>query len=491
MQRSGKNNEQEELVRKGTKKQAKVELLRPQAEHIKKLPNDLAKFPEENPLPVLRVHKDGIVLYANKASEPLLKAKNSGAGLPAPSKWRRLVEAVLASGRMVREDVEYNGRIFEFLAVPIAERDYVNFYGDDVTEHKRTEQALQESEDKLRTLANQSFDGIVIHDGNKILEVNKRFCEMWGCDSEQVIGMRVDEFIIPEWLDVVREKIRCGYDKPYELVAVRRDGTRFPVEIAGKTITYKGKPAQIAATRDITERKAAEQKHLDDKKQLKQLASQLTLTEERQRRRFAEILHDQLGQPLAMAKIKMDTFRASQTSVPDEKILSDVSDTLQNLIDQTRALTFDLGHPVLYELGFEVAVADWLNEQVHDKHGIDVEFEDDGLPKPLDNDVQVMLFRNVRELLINCIKHSRAGKVNVRIRRLDDFIEITVTDNGIGFDLVEAKEKAGKKTKFGLFSIQESLDHLCGHFEIESKPGAGCRAKIIAPLKGCPCKGEE
>jgi signal transduction histidine kinase len=95
----------------------------------------------------------------------------------------------------------------------------------------------------------------------------------------------------------------------------------------------------------------------------------------------------------------------------------------------------------------------------------------------------MMLFRNVRELRINCIKHANARKVRVNIRRIDDSIEVVVEDNGVGFDPAEVRLTVGKKSRFGLFSIRESLENLGGHFEIESKPGAGCKAIMTAPLK--------
>jgi signal transduction histidine kinase len=153
------------------------------------------------------------------------------------------------------------------------------------------------------------------------------------------------------------------------------------------------------------------------------------------------------------------------------------------VIQETRTLTFELSNPILYELGFEAAVAEWLDEQVQIKHGIATEFLDDGKAKPLDDNIKVMLFRNVRELLINCIKHAKAKAIRVNIRRIDDSIEVTVEDNGVGFDPVQVRATAFKKAKFGLFSVRESLENTGGHFEIESKPGAGCKATMIAPIK--------
>jgi signal transduction histidine kinase len=146
-------------------------------------------------------------------------------------------------------------------------------------------------------------------------------------------------------------------------------------------------------------------------------------------------------------------------------------------------LTFDLGNPVLYELGFEVAVSEWLTGQIQGKHGIPVDFEDDGEAKPLDNDVRVLLFRDVRELLINVVKHAGARKVKVSISKLGEQICITVEDDGVGFDLDEVLSGAARRGEFGLFSIRHRLEDLGGHFEIKSKPGYGCKVTMTAPLK--------
>jgi len=230
-------------------------------------------------------------------------------------------------------------------------------------------------------------------------------------------------------------------------------------------------------------RRQTEQKLLEHQRQLKRLASQLTLAEERERRRIAGELHDHVSQSLALAKIKLDSLHASATSPALAGSLQETCNALEKAIQDTRALTFDLSYPILYELGFEAAVAEWLNEQVCDKHGIAAEFADDGQPKPLDDDVRVLLFRNVRELLINIIKYANADKISVRVRRIEDSIEVTVEDNGIGFDPIETRTLAAKRAKFGLFSVRESLEELGGRLEIKSKPGSGCKATMIVPLK--------
>jgi signal transduction histidine kinase len=148
-----------------------------------------------------------------------------------------------------------------------------------------------------------------------------------------------------------------------------------------------------------------------------------------------------------------------------------------------RSLTFDLSSPILYEFGFEEAVAEWLTEQVEKKHGIATEFEDDGLPKPLDEDIRVILFRNVRELLINVVKHAHAKKIKVSIQKVGSRICVCVEDDGLGFDSDKAESMITNKKAFGLFSIRERLEHFGGNLDIDSAPGCGCRVTITSPLK--------
>jgi signal transduction histidine kinase len=234
---------------------------------------------------------------------------------------------------------------------------------------------------------------------------------------------------------------------------------------------------------DITKRKQAQQKLFDDREQLKSLASQLSLTEEHERHRLATELHDHIGQSLVISKIKLDQLRKCESGGSMTEALTEVSRCLGQVIADTRTLTFDLSYPILYELGFEAAVAEWLTEQIEEKHGIKARFEDDGRSKPLDDDIQALLFRNVRELLINVVKHAHADYVKVSVRRADPHICVRVEDNGIGFDPLEVAAMAAKRAEFGLFSIRERLEQLGGYIEIESEPDRGTKITMLAPLK--------
>ncbi|MHC4584473.1 MAG: GAF domain-containing sensor histidine kinase, partial [Planctomycetota bacterium] len=218
-------------------------------------------------------------------------------------------------------------------------------------------------------------------------------------------------------------------------------------------------------------------------RKLSSLASQLSLTEERERRRIATELHDQIGQSLVFSKIKLDELHQSATSIELTKALDEICSNIGQIIQDTRSLTFDLSSPILNEIGLEAAVAEWLDVQIQAKHGIETEFVDDGQQKPIDDDIRALLFRNVRELLVNVIKHAKAHKVKVSIRRVNEHIRIDVEDDGKGFDSVKVASRATEETKFGLFSIRQRLEHLGGSFEIDSEPGRGSKFAMTVPVK--------
>jgi signal transduction histidine kinase len=262
------------------------------------------------------------------------------------------------------------------------------------------------------------------------------------------------------------------------------DGTKlfvsesaFAVKDAKDKILYYEGTAQ-----DITKRKEAEEKLMLYQQQLRSLASELSLAEERLRRRIAAELHDHIAQNLAISKIKLESLTGG--AEPDlVKSLNEVNGLISQTIEATRSLTFEISPPVLYELGFEAAVS-WLAKQTRQRFGLDVEFADDGKPKPLNTDIRVLLFQAVRELLVNVVKHAKAKKAKVFTCRIQKNIQITVEDNGVGFDaeaISAVKDPA--KGGFGLFNIRERLDQIGGSVIINARAGKGTRITLTAPVE--------
>jgi len=360
----------------------------------------------------------------------------------------------------------------------------------DITERKNAEQALRESEERLKILFESAPDAIYLIDSEgRFVDGNRAVVKLIGFPKDEVLGKTLAEtgLLSGEQLSKAEanlKKVVTGkLSGPNEYVLKRKDGTHVSIEVRTFPVKIEGKMLTLGIARDITEHKRTEKELLEHQAKLKSLASQLSLTEERERHRLATDLHDQISQSLVISKIKLDQLRKSSSSGEFNEPLKDISNCLGQIIDDTRVLTFDLSYPILYELGFEAAVAEWLADQIQEKHGIKTEFLDDGSQKPLDDDIRVLLFRNVRELLINVVKHAQANKVRVSIRKHKDNICVSIEDDGVGFDPVEATSLAIKRAELGLFSVRERLEQLGGMIKIESEKGRGSRIIMTAPLK--------
>jgi PAS domain S-box-containing protein len=359
---------------------------------------------------------------------------------------------------------------------------------NEIDERKRIEKALREAEERFRTIFENTVIGLyrTAPDG-KIIMANPALIRMLGCSSFEELAKRNLEkegFQSPE----ARSKFKRRLEKHDKIVALesvwlRQNATKlFVCESAvaikdenGNVICYEG------TVEDITERKKAEGKLLVYQKRLRSLASELSLAEERLRRRLATDLHDHIGQNLAIAKIKLESLKQSVNSPLLADNLDEISRMLAQTIQSTRSLTFELSPPVLYELGFEAAV-EWLVRKTREQHKISAEFVTDGRTKPLEHNVRVLLFQAVRELLVNVAKHAKAHNVTVSAKRVADEIQISVEDDGIGFDPSELGSRGYKTGGFGLFSVRERLGHIGGRLDIDSAPDSGTKITLVAPI---------
>jgi signal transduction histidine kinase len=213
--------------------------------------------------------------------------------------------------------------------------------------------------------------------------------------------------------------------------------------------------------------------------QLRALAAELTRTEERERRRLAYLIHDNLQQVLAAAKMQINNAsRYADDSV--RPWLNRCEALVRDAIAQSRSLTADLAPPILYSAGLGEAMH-WLARQMLEKHDLAVQVEAEPDLPPLPDQTQAFLFRAVRELLFNVIKHANAQEATVRLGREDSAIRVSVEDRGRGFD-PDAVSPQGASVGFGLFSIRERLEHFGGRFSIISAPEQGSKVTMVAPL---------
>ncbi|OGR52383.1 MAG: hypothetical protein A2049_00465 [Elusimicrobia bacterium GWA2_62_23] len=237
---------------------------------------------------------------------------------------------------------------------------------------------------------------------------------------------------------------------------------------------------------EVRERELRQKEILSYQEKLRGLSAELILTEERERREIATDLHDVIGQTLAMAKMKAGALRGFCSAPEAAGGINDLSSFIDEAILATRSLTFQLASPILYELGLESAL-ERLAEDMRKRYGLRVQFSGDGRNKPLPTETSVMIFKAVRELLMNAVKHAKASEVKVSVRGAAGKIAVTVRDNGRGFNAAAAAGYGTDRRGFGLFSIREKVSHLGGAFRLSTRPGAGTLAVITAPLgKGKP-----
>ncbi len=240
--------------------------------------------------------------------------------------------------------------------------------------------------------------------------------------------------------------------------------------------------ANLQLNLEIEKGQQSENLRISHENKLRKLAAELLFTEERERRRLAGDLHDRIGQALAFCQIKLGLLtQMNQNSYLDNKI-KEVHDGIEQIIQDTRTLTFEVSPPVLYELGLEAAI-EWFAEETEKQHHIKVHITSDNSDPPQIETLNVFAFRALRELILNVVKHANAQTIEINIRHFADRFYLQVVDDGVGFDTGALWPHGSTDCGFGLFSIQERAESLGGHFSIKSTPGTGTHAELILPTK--------
>ncbi len=358
-----------------------------------------------------------------------------------------------------------------------------------MVERKQVAEQLEAAKNFSENLIETANAMVVVLDKDGNVETFNRFAErLTGYAKKDVIGKGWFDLCVPEW---DRSRVKEGF---VELMSGRLDSAEYyenPVRtadgeerlIAWHNALLHDDDGAILGTlsfgQDITDRKNNERKLAKYQSQLQALASELTLTEERERDRLAVSLHDEVSQSLSYVNMKLQMTAESVEDSESRDEIAKLSGILSGIMRELRSLTFELHSPILHTLGFETAVADWLRSQIESKYDITTEFEDDGLSKPLDGDIKSLLFRSVRELLNNAVKHGKPEKIRVAISREFHYIRVRVEDDGAGFS---PAEESSSQTGFGLFSMHERLHQLGGSLDIDSEPGRGTLATLRAPL---------
>ncbi len=379
----------------------------------------------------------------------------------------------------------------------------------DISEQKRVQRALHESEQRWRVTLESIGDAVVATDTSAVVTfVNAVAARILGRPAADIVGRPLSDSF-----KIVHEEMRTPADCPVDLVLregkaaelanhtvlMRPDGTEVPIDDSAAPIRDSEERVigVVLVFRDVSERKLSQiqlqrwNAELEDRvrarttelvnsqERLRALASQLNLTEQRERRRLAADLHDYLAQLLALIRIKLGQ---TLQRLPDQlgegrSSLTEIDDLLLQCLQYARTLMAQLSPSVLQDLGL-IPALHWLAEQMAQQGlKVDVKVLTQETPS-FDEHQSDLLFQAVRELLTNILKHAGASTASVTIRKQDrDTWLLTVQDRGLGFNIDQVHyEPSGEH--FGLFSIQERMEAMSGWCRIDSMPGQGTTVEL-------------
>ncbi len=377
--------------------------------------------------------------------------------------------------------------------------------------------ATQELSNKYADLFDFAPTGYFLWDqSGKILEINMAGAALLRLDrNADLLGRRGGEAL--RCLHAPDDPRGCGFGPHCQDCTVRRTvldtfetgrnhhqiEASLPFAIEGKPqdITFllstaklnvRGQPQVLVTIQDVTDRKRAEealQKAHDNLElrvqertaQLRAMAVELTKSEQTERDRLAQLLHDELQQLLFAARMKVGVLR---NSVVDEQVgqtIDQIDDLLKQSISETRSLAVELSPPILKKKGLTAGLQ-WLAGQMKDKHGLTVTVHAESEIEPLNEGVRILLYQVVKELLFNVAKHAQTDCAQVKIARTaQGQVHIEVSNNGVGFDPDKMQNLAESGGGFGLSSIRQRLEVLGGSLKVDSTPGKGTRMVIQAP----------
>jgi PAS domain S-box-containing protein len=316
--------------------------------------------------------------------------------------------------------------------------------------------------------------------------------------GEQFVGSLVRDVIPQRSRDMVlnhyREAIRSGKTVQWEEVSVYPAGERYGEVAVTPLYNVSGVATHLVGiVHDITERKHSEdmlERRVRDRTaelqirntQLRRLASDLILAEQRVRETVAKTLHDHFQQLLFSASVTLDRAVMRNPAGDQGALVQEARTYLHEALEASRTLSVDLFSPRLHDSGLPAAL-EWLAKRTEQQYRVAVNVSVDAKANPEAKDVRTLVFESVRELLFNAVKHAQVDQVDINLALGPGrTIVVRVTDHGVGFDPATVLHQENH-VGLGLFSIQERLALLGGRLDIQSAPGKGAQFSLTIPRR--------
>jgi PAS domain S-box-containing protein len=356
----------------------------------------------------------------------------------------------------------------------------------DMTERRRMEAALNESEARYRTLVEHSPDAIFLMSGDQITFVNGAGVRMLGAEGpHDIVGKSAFDIVHPGYHELVRDRLRQHaegrrFSAPAEQTFVRADGSTVDVDVFAIPFNDGESTLQVVA-RDITERKIAERERSrvleleqDARAQSEALSRKLVDAQESERRRIARELHDEVGQMLTGLSL---ILKSAPTAPASGKRLAEAQALIHDLTARVREMSLALRPAMLDDLGLLAALL-WQFERYTSQTGVRVGFHHYGLDRRFPADVETAAYRLVQEALTNVARHAQTHEADVHVRSRSDVLWLRVADRGVGFD----PARGGRGDSMGLVGMRDRVSSLGGELRVDSSPGQGTFLTAWLPL---------
>ena len=351
-----------------------------------------------------------------------------------------------------------------------------------ISERKRAEEALRESEERYRELFENARDAIYVHDlEGRYTSINRAAETLSGYTREEILGRNFAEFVAHEHIgracDCLLAKLEKEGETTYEVEVIAKDGRRVPVEVSSRAIYENGKLVGVQGTaRDITERKQAQDT-------LRMFSRQLIEAQEDERRRIARDLHDQIGQTLTAVKMNLYTVQRFCNGPEAAHCLKDNIDAVDEALRLVRDLSVDLRPPLLDDLGLPTALC-WYVDRYEKRAGVTTEvvIELPNQNERFSRELETACFRIAQEALTNVARHARATHVLLQLTRTATTLDMVVRDDGAGFDPAALRKRARRVATLGLVGMQERAHAAGGEIQIHSKIGRGTEVRFTVPV---------
>jgi len=353
---------------------------------------------------------------------------------------------------------------------------------DRTDELNEANQQIGQARDRFYALfsANPIPTALIRQSDQVFLNVNSEFLNYFQLPVEAVIGHNAKELSLDLGLDAeiqadLADQLRMeGKARNIEFEIVHPSGETRIILASIQFLTLDRTDTLITTFIDITERVEAEQ-------QIRRLASELTMAEQAERHRLAQILHDDLQQRIFAIQMQMSFLKDAYEKNDLQAFQIDfpqIEEWLAGSIQVTRQLSVDLSPPILHGEGLVEATI-WLAAQMQEQYKLNVNIQANKTPTQIDEKVRVLVFYAIRELLFNVVKHSETLEAKVDFESHDDHLTVIVSDEGKGFSIQELR--SSQNLGHGLESLQHRLNLLGCNIEVQSTPGNGTQVMISVP----------